>query len=416
MIKVSEIALEWLLRSAFICFLLQALTGALLTLHYEPSLRPAMTEGGKPIVMLEITQSFRHKPTKTRFTAHDILFAEYDTATKAPFYEPDTLRTLSRVLTHVESNALYLPNAAYLSVEQGIMRSADFGALVRGIHASAATMAVSIFFLWLGICLLAGRYTQMPLVHWAAGIVLIALTFGTSVVGYILPMNMRSVAALDILLSALGAVPLVGKWLVGLLQGASVLALPTLVRLYALHILLIPAVLILCWFVLRKGISWREKWAQYFLLGVGIVWLCVISACFLPALPTNAAILFTLPADFTHVMATPQNAQPEWYALGVAALLKMLPAWGVSVSAVMWLLALGTLPLVERYSLRTAFVIRCAVGAVLLGLCALTLWELQWYAFPAVALAEEHFETVVVVSVLSVVLAGALIAWLRVRE
>jgi quinol-cytochrome oxidoreductase complex cytochrome b subunit len=419
----AYIVTGWLLRSAFICFLLQALTGALLTLHYEPSLRPAMTESGKPIIMLETTKALRHKPTQTRYNPHELLFAEYDTAAKAPFYAPDTLRFLTRILAYSQSNTPILPNAAYYSVEQGIMRSADFGALVRGVHAAAANLAVIILTLWLGISLLAGTYSQMPYYHWAAGIVLFTLTLGTSVLGYILPMNLRSLAALNILLATLESTPLVGKWLAGILRGASSLSSPTLVRVYALHVLFIPAVLAGLWYALRTTLIWRgqtitnteatnnKEWAQNVLLGIGIVWVSVMMACCI-ATPSNLALM-NLPADFTAVIAAPQQSQPEWYALGMAALLRVLPAWGMMTGLGVWISLATALPFVTRLSASLAMIVRGTCSVALLGLCVLTLWELQWYTFPTVILTEENLELVIVISILSGLLGGVLTARLR---
>lgn len=408
---------QWLLRSAFICFLLQALTGALLTLHYEPSLRPAMTESGKPIIMLETTKAFRHKPTQTRYYAHELLFAEYDTAAKAPFYAPDTLRFLTRILTHSPSNVPILPNAAYYSVEHGVMRSADFGAQVRGVHAAAANLAVIILTLWLGICLLAGTYAQIHHYHWLCGVVLFALTFGTSILGYILPMNLRSFVALNILLSTLESTPLLGKWLAGIVRGASSLSSLTLVRVYALHILFVPIVLAVCWYALGKTSIFRgqtdregKEWVQTALLGVGIVWLCVMASCCIVPSSLDAV---RLPADMTTVVATSHKTQPEWYALGIAALLRMLPAWSIIAGIVVWLSLAVLQPVIARFSALSAIIIRGLCSAALLGLCALTVWELQWYTFPTLALTEENLEVVVVMSVLNATLGGVLAAGLR---
>jgi quinol-cytochrome oxidoreductase complex cytochrome b subunit len=418
----AYIVTQWLLRSAFICFLLQALTGALLTMHYEPSLRPAMTESGKPIIMLETTKAFRHKPTQTRYNAHEVLFAEYDTAAKAPFYAPDTLRFLTRILTHSQPNTAILPNAAYYSVEQGIMRSADFGALVRGVHAAAANLTVIMLTLWLGISLLAGTYSQMHRYHWAGGIVLFTLTFGTSILGYILPMNLRSLAALNILLSTLESAPLLGKWLANIVRGASSLSSPTLVRVYALHVLFIPAVLAASWYALRTTIirhgqtithkeATNKKWIRTVLLGIGIVWVSMMMACCITT-PPNLDIM-NLPADFTAVIASPQQAQPEWYALGIAALLRVIPAWSVMTGLVVWISLAIALPFVTHFSASLAMIVRGTCGVALLGLCALTLCELQWYTFPTVIVTEEHLELVIVISILSGLLGGVLATRLR---
>ncbi len=425
----AYIVTEWLLRSAFICFLLQALTGALLTLHYEPSLRPAMTESGKPIIMLETAKAFRHKPTQTLYNAHELLFAEYDTAAKAPFYMPDTLRFLSRILAHSPPDSPILPNAAYYSVEQGIMRSADFGVLVRGVHGAAANLTIIILTLWLSISLLTGTYSQMHRYHWAGGIVLFTLMFGTSIFGYILPMTLRSLAALNILLATLESTPLVGKWLAGIVRGAAPISSPTLVRIYALHVLFIPTVLAASWYALRTTLIRRgqttnkeaiskeatnKEWARTVLLSIGIVWVSVMTACCITTPPSLD--MMNLPADFTAVIAAPQNAQPEWYALGIATLLRVLPAWSVVVGLVMWLCCTVLLPLAEKWSARVEQILRGLLSASLLGLCVLTLWGLQWHPLPTLTLSEENLEIVIVISIVTAILGGAVVGRLRQAE
>ncbi len=402
--------LKWLLRSACLCFLLQASTGALLTLHYEPSLRPAVTESGTPLVMLEVTQSFRHKPTKTRYNARDILFAEYDTAAKAPLYAPDTLRALSRLLTQSQGNAPYRPNTAYYSIEQGIMRSADFGGLVRGIHGAAANVVIVVLVCWLGVALLSGYYAQIPLSHWAAGITLCAVSIGTSIMGYILPMNLRSFAALSIVLSTLDSMPLLGKSLAGALQGASAIAAPTLIRVYVLHILFLPALLLVCWYALRAYAPKREEWAKYCLLSIGMIWLCVVMACSLSPAPIGA---FGLPADFSQALSTPPNALPEWYALGFAALLRIIPAWSLSIGGILWFGIAVSLPILRRYSGAAVWAAHWLTSASLLGLVGLTLWELRLLPLPTVIISDEYGEVLIVVSVLTFALGAALVAYLR---
>ncbi len=402
--------LEWLLRSACVCFVLQAFTGALLTLYYEPSLRQAMTESGKPLVMLEVTQSFRYKPTKTLYNAHEILFAEYDTAIKAPFYEPDTLRFLSRLLAQPQSNAPHLPNTAYYSIEQGIMRSADFGGLVRGIHAAAANVLIVVLVCWLSGALLSGYYAQIPLFHWAMGITICAISIGTSILGYILPMNLRSFAALSIVLSTLDSMPLLGKSLADALRGASAIAAPTLIRVYVLHILFLPALLLVCWYALRAYAPKREEWAEYCLLSIGVIWLCVVMACSLSPAPIGA---LGLPLDSSQALATPPNALPEWYALGFAALLRIIPAWSLSIGGILWFGIAVSLPILGRYSGALARATYYLTSASLLGLMGLTLWELRLLPLPTVTIGDEYGEILIVVSVLTFALGAALVAYLR---
>jgi quinol-cytochrome oxidoreductase complex cytochrome b subunit len=128
--------------------------------------------------------------------------------------------------------------------------------------------------------------------------------------------------------------------------------------------------------------------------------------------PPNLDIM-NLPADFTAVIASPQQAQPEWYALGIAALLRVIPAWSVMTGLVVWISLAIALPFVTHFSASLAMIVRGTCGVALLGLCALTLCELQWYTFPTVIVTEEHLELVIVISILSGLLGGVLATRLR---
>jgi quinol-cytochrome oxidoreductase complex cytochrome b subunit len=236
---------------------------------------------------------------------------------------------------------------------------------------------------------------------------------GTSILGYILPMNLRSFAALSIVLSTLESMPILGKGLAGALRGASAIAAPTLIRVYVLHILFLPALLLGCWYGLRAYIPKREEWAEYLLLSIGIIWFCVVVACAVAPTPLGA---LGLPADFTQALTTPQRAQPEWYALGFAALLRFLPAWSMSVGAVLWLGVAVSLPFLKPYSGIAAQTARWLASSSLLGLVGLTLWELRSYPLPTLTIGDEYGEILIVVSILTFALATTLVVYLRQRS
>ncbi|MCU0426015.1 MAG: cytochrome b N-terminal domain-containing protein [Candidatus Kapabacteria bacterium] len=411
--QLRQQALACLLGSAAVCFFLQLLTGLLLSLNYEPSLRPAQTLAGKSIVALEITKNFRDKTTQNRFNAGEIVFAEFDTATKAPFYAPDTLRTLSRIITDTASQQPLQPTIAYFSVEQAIMRSSDFGGLVRGMHRAAASVGIVALTLWMLLYLLPFFPHETLIKPHIAGTLLFALVFGTSLLGYILPMNLQSRAALDIVLATVESFPLLGTVLTKLLKGASALSSTTLVRVYILHILVVPLLIGACWFLLKHTLWERTKSIQSLMMSVGVVWLCTMIACS-TALPSQD--IMRLPADLTKVMSMGGMAQPEWYALGFAALLNVFPAWGVSVGAVLWFTLVFIIPLLERFPAFVGNSTKALSAALLLMFCVLTVWELRAWRFPRFGFTDESLEVALVVSILSAAFIGAAWAYCRQSE
>lgn len=408
--QLRQQALACLLSSAAVCFFLQILTGLLLSFNYEPSLRPAQTLAGKPIVTLEITKNFRDKTTQNHFNAGEIVFAEFDTATKAPFYAPDTLRALSRIITDTASQQPLQPTIAYFSVEQAIMHSSDFGGLVRGMHRAAASVGIVALTLWMLLYLLPFFRHETLIKPHIAGTLLFALVFGTSLLGYILPMNLQSRAALDIVLATVESFPLLGTVLAKLLKGASALSSTTLVRVYVLHILVVPVLIGACWFLLKSTLWERTKSIQSLMLSVVVIWLCTIIAC-ATALPNQDPM--RLPADFTKVIGMNSTAQPEWYALGFAALLNWLPAWSVSIGAVLWFALVLALPFLQRFSSFMSNCTKALSAASLLLFSLLTLWELRTFRFPRFGFTDESFEVAMVVSILSAAFVGAAWAYRR---
>jgi quinol-cytochrome oxidoreductase complex cytochrome b subunit len=95
---------------------------------------------------------------------------------------------------------------------------------------------------------------------WLTGVVLLLATLGMGFTGYLLPWNQRAYWATTVGTEIPGTVPLLGGFIERILRGGTELSAVTLARFFALHIWLLPAIMITIilihlYLVVRIGIS-----------------------------------------------------------------------------------------------------------------------------------------------------------------
>ena len=185
---------------------------------------------------------------------------------------------------------------------------------------------------------------------WVFGVVLLLLTLGMAFTGQVLRFDQDAYWGIGIGASILGRVPLVGAPLVHLLLGGPIIAGDTLSRFFALHVFIVPGLLLAfaglhIWMVLKLGINeWpmpgrvvtRERYLQEYeeltrkdgvpfvpdafqrdLTAAGLAVLAVIACAALlgPSGPSG-------PPDPTIVRAVPK---PDFFFLWLYAALSLLP-------------------------------------------------------------------------------------------
>lgn len=148
---------------------------------------------------------------------------------------------------------------AYPSV-LAIMEEVPFGAFVRGLHAWTANAMIFMAILHMLKVFSIGAYRPPREFTWVSGVLLffITVTFGFS--GYLLPLNELSYWATTVGTQIAAAFPLVGKYAQVFLLGGSSITGETLTRFYALHVLVLPAVILILLaahfaMIRRQGIS-----------------------------------------------------------------------------------------------------------------------------------------------------------------
>jgi ubiquinol-cytochrome c reductase cytochrome b subunit len=105
-----------------------------------------------------------------------------------------------------------------------------------------------------------GAYKYPRELNWLSGMVLLLLTLGMAFTGQVMRWDADAYWGVGVGASMAGRVPWVGPYLVDLLLGGPIIGADTLSRFFALHVFVIPGLLLALlalhlWLVLKRGIS-----------------------------------------------------------------------------------------------------------------------------------------------------------------
>jgi quinol-cytochrome oxidoreductase complex cytochrome b subunit len=152
---------------------------------------------------------------------------------------------LSQAVTGVFLAMFYdpSPTRAYESIRY-VTNEAFLGEFVRGMHKWGSTVMVVLIFLHMGRTFFFGAYKYPRELNWIIGVVLLILTMTMSFTGYLLPFDQRSYWATIVGVNINGTGPLVGPYLSDFLRAGPEFGATTLSRFYAIHMLLVPGILI----------------------------------------------------------------------------------------------------------------------------------------------------------------------------
>jgi len=239
----------------------------------------------------------------------------------------------------------YSPSTAtaYESVKY-IQERAIFGGLIRGMHRWSANLLIVTLGIHIARVFIWGAYKAPRRWTWVSGCLLLLIVLGFGFTGYLLPWDLKAYFGTEVGTHIAGSAPGVGPMALTWLRGGSQLGQLTLPRFYAIHVLLLPALLVI-------GVVWH-LWQ---IRGHGITppWVRVGEERGIPrvqpffpfqAARDNAAMLaaFLLLIALAVMesrgyfgpplgeKADPSNAdyipRPDWYFLGLQHLLRIFPA------------------------------------------------------------------------------------------
>jgi ubiquinol-cytochrome c reductase cytochrome b subunit len=255
-----------------------------------------------------------------------------------------------QILTGICLALVYVPSAGkaydsllYLNNEEPL------GWFVRALHYYAGSGMVVMVLVHMTQVFLQGAYKYPRELTWVFGVCLLVLTLGMFFTGQVLRWDPDAYWGLAVGSSMAGRVPVIGPWVVRLILGGVVIGGDSLSRFFALHVFVIPGLLLTAlaahlWLILQCGISeaprpgatvdprtYDAHYAEQLkggvpFLGEAALHDLVVSVIAVFAVVVIAAIVGpkgpTGPPDPTLPGANPR---PEWPFLWLFALLAMSP-------------------------------------------------------------------------------------------
>ncbi len=150
-----------------------------------------------------------------------------------------------QALTGVFLAMYYTPSPveAYSSITH-LTNEVFLGEFVRGMHKWGASVMVILVFVHMARTFFFGAYKYPRELNWVIGVVLLILTMVMGFTGYLLPFDQRSYWATIVGVNINGTGPIVGPYLSDFLRAGPEFGATTLQRFYAIHMLLVPGLII----------------------------------------------------------------------------------------------------------------------------------------------------------------------------
>lgn len=317
-----------------------------------------------------------------------------------PFYWLGALAVTAFVIQGVTGVILMLyyvpsPTQAYSST-QYIFNSVPYGRFLETVHLYTAYAMIMLSFMHLMRGYFVSVQKKPRELMWLTGMLMGFVTLGFGFTGYLLPWTVVSKSATDVGVGMINALPpILSNFLSFLIVGAGGDS-TTLLRFYDLHIILLPAVLLVLlaakmYMLETHGVSDPVREAsekKRRLIPVfpdATVYLLELAALFGAGM-LIISLLFplNLPPQFTPELAATYTPQPDWYFLWIYQIIKIsafetagLPAALSAVTIVFVLLVI--LPFIDRSQKKRIRdrPIYISLGAVFVAeLVALTYWGL----------------------------------------
>lgn len=241
-----------------------------------------------------------------------------------------------QVITGILLLLYYKPtaNEAYDSVKF-IVTQVPFGWLIRSVHSWSANLMVFTLFVHMFAKFFLKAYRKPRELTWISGLLLLALAMGFGFTGYLLPWNELAFFATKVGTETVGAMPVVGQYLLEILRGGEDVTGATLNRFFAVHVTVLPLTIVgfLGVHLLLVQVQGMSKpfnvkikgempFFPNFMMRDFMFWL--VAAIVLVGL----AVFFPweLGKKADAFQSAPAWIKPEWYFLSMYQILKWMPA------------------------------------------------------------------------------------------
>jgi ubiquinol-cytochrome c reductase cytochrome b subunit len=269
-----------------------------------------------------------------------------------------------QIVTGLFLTMSYKPSSAeaFASVEY-IMRDVDWGWLIRYLHSTGASAFFIVIYLHMFRALLYGSYRAPRELVWLLGMVIFLCLMAEAFFGYLLPWGNMSYWGAQVIVNLFGTIPFVGDTLVEWIRGDYYISDITLNRFFALHVALLPLILVLVVAVhvlalhevgsnnpdgveIKKqkdasgkpldGIAFHPYFTVKDLFGLAVFLTIFCGVVFFA--PTLGGLFLEEPNfEPANPMLTPPHIKPVWYFTPFYAMLRAVPSfagtqvWGVIV-------------------------------------------------------------------------------------
>jgi ubiquinol-cytochrome c reductase cytochrome b subunit len=278
--------------------------------------------------------------------------------------------------------AFYAPTTtdAWASVAY-VQDQMSAGWLIRGLHHHGASALVIVAGVHLAQTALYGAYKKPRELVWWIGIVLLLLVLAFAITGYVLRWDQAGYWANQVEIGIAAGTPVIGQTIKTLLIGGNDYGNLTLTRFYALHVVVLPAIvtlLVVGHIVLSRRHDATPHWSRTAATGVArwphqtfrnAVAMAVAFAILLAYTVTTHGVDLAPPADPSSAF----DARPLWYFRWLFALRAMAGSAEQIVAMVLPAIVIGglvALPVLDRGAARNPSRRSLALGGVA-GLFAL---------------------------------------------
>jgi ubiquinol-cytochrome c reductase cytochrome b subunit len=150
-----------------------------------------------------------------------------------------------QIVTGILLALIYVPSAgeAWNSL-QTLNHGISLGWFIRALHGWGSNFMVAIVLIHMVQVFLFGAYKFPRELTWIVGVLLLLVTLGMAFTGQVLRFDQDAYWGLGIGASIASRVPVIGPWAVNLMLGGPIIAGATLSRFFALHVFVIPGLLI----------------------------------------------------------------------------------------------------------------------------------------------------------------------------
>ncbi len=287
-----------------------------------------------------------------------------------PFYWIGALTVVAFVIQGVTGTILLIwyvpdPTVAYQTTSY-VFSSVNYGRFLETVHLYGAYSMILLALMHMMRNYFVSSHKSPRELMWVFGMGMGFITLGFGFTGYLLPWTVVSVDATNVGLGLLGpplppALSSFAQSLLGISGGAAT----ELVRFYDIHILILPAILLLLLFgkmymfeahgagapakdipeAQKKGVSFFPDATLY---------LLELAALFAAALLVISALFpYTLPAEYSVAASQAATPQPDWYFLWTYQVLKISAFEGAGLPIALTLITalfglLFILPFIDR--------------------------------------------------------------------